>query len=89
MNALPLSAITTIDRYWLNYFACSPTAFAQANTLVVPHVGLAEYYGIFFWRRSDTLLISVPPAEYTLYRARFANLVSTAFDDVAALTRQI
>jgi GNAT superfamily N-acetyltransferase len=88
MDALPLATIATVDRYWLDYFACSPTAFEQAITLVVPHAGLADYHGIFYWRRRDTLIISVPPAEYVLYRAHFASLTSADFDDVAALTRQ-
>jgi hypothetical protein len=89
MNGLPLSTIAAIDRYWLDYFACLPTAFAQAITLVVPHAGLADYHGLFFWRRKDTLIISVPPTEYALYRTRFASLTSAAVDDVAALSGQV
>jgi RimJ/RimL family protein N-acetyltransferase len=88
VNILQSSTITTLDSYWADFFACPTTSFAQAHILVVPHAGLGDYHGIFFLRRKDALIISVPPADYAMYLSHFAGLTAGAFDDIAALLAQ-
>jgi GNAT superfamily N-acetyltransferase len=89
MIVLQASTIATLDNYWSDFFACPLTLFARATTRVVPHAGLGDYRGIFLFRRRHALIISVPPADHAIYLARFAGFTVAAFDDVAALTKQI
>jgi RimJ/RimL family protein N-acetyltransferase len=89
MSTLRASTIATLDSYWTDFFACSLAVFDRASTHVVPHAGLGDYHGIFLFRRGRALIISVPPAVHAIYLARFAGFTAGAFDDVAALTKQI
>jgi len=87
--ALQTSTIVAVESYWTDFFACPLAVFERANTYVVQHAGMGEYRGIFLFRRKQALIISVPPADYSVYQARLACITAASFDDIASLTRQI
>lgn len=75
-----------LNRYWTAFFGCTPSAFEQAGTVIVPHAALGDYHGIWLFRRAQTLIISLPAqAEQTLH-TRLADLRAADFDDPALLT---
>lgn len=85
---MPLLAptISTLDRFWVDFFGCTPSIFGQSGTIVVPHAALGDYRGLWLFRRDHTLIVSIPPADYTKYKRRFAALTIAALDDRALLT---
>ncbi|HYF65966.1 MAG TPA: GNAT family N-acetyltransferase [Herpetosiphonaceae bacterium] len=56
------STLDAIDRYWAGFFGCAPPHFAGETLLVLPHVGLGEYSGVWLFMRDASGVISAPPA---------------------------
>src|SRR5688500_17199553 len=61
MQRLAPSTRSMITRCWADYLGCAPEHFQSRRTLVVPHVGLGDYHGVFMFRFSAALVASVPP----------------------------
>lgn len=59
MHIDPLTTAAA-DSYWAHFFDLDPLEVVQPETRVVPHAELADYNGIFFWHRDQTLIVSVP-----------------------------
>ncbi len=51
--------VERIDAYWSSFFGCR-TEELTASTLVVPHVELGDYLGVFLLRRGPACLVSAP-----------------------------
>ncbi|MBA3468628.1 MAG: GNAT family N-acetyltransferase [Herpetosiphonaceae bacterium] len=69
MDTLTSSSYGIISTYWAQFFGLGQAALAKAGRLVVPHAGLDDYPGMWFFRRGALLIISVPPVLLEHYRA--------------------
>jgi len=68
-----------VDGYWAQFFGLDRTALPAARTLVVPHAGLGDYPGLWFFRRGSLLIASVPPTLLEHYRAFESRLMASDF----------
>src|SRR5688572_6395143 len=50
------------DLFWANYFGLDVSDWGIDGTSVVPHVGLAGYQGVWFFRRGGQTVVSAPEA---------------------------
>ncbi len=57
---LTSATIEVIDRYWSSFFGCPRQTLYGRGTVVLAHVGLADYRGIFAFLRGESLLVSIP-----------------------------
>lgn len=78
-----------IDSYWSSFFGCAPSALSAEGTLVVGHVGLEGYQGLWLFRRRQTLIVSVPVATVDLYRRACGGLRTADFDRIDAVRAQL
>jgi GNAT superfamily N-acetyltransferase len=67
-------AIERVDAYWASFFGCRIEAMRAARTLVLPHVGLEDYAGVFLLRRGPACLVSVPAPAVAELTQRLAAL---------------
>lgn len=89
MAELAPETVKVVDRYWAGLFGCESSHFEGSQTLVVPHSGLGEYPGVYFFARKDSLLISTPPDRLDALRPKLEALRPAAINDVPALRERI
>jgi GNAT superfamily N-acetyltransferase len=82
---MPLESSTRarIDAYWTAFFGGRPGLLSEPGTAVLPHAALAGYRGVWFFRRGDTLVISIPP---DIAAPPLATLTAADFEDVERIT---
>jgi GNAT superfamily N-acetyltransferase len=51
-----------IDAFWAGFFGVPERALAEAGARVVPHAGLGDYAGVWFFVRGGACVVSAPPA---------------------------
>jgi RimJ/RimL family protein N-acetyltransferase len=86
---LSQATIATVDDYWAAFFGCSPMLLYESATTIVPHAGLADYNGLFFFRRGQALIISIPPHMLERGRELFHDLTSASLDDIDRIVDRI
>ena len=84
------ATLDALNAYWQTFFGCAmPQQRDLPQTLVVPHVGLGTYHGIFLFRRQHTLMVSVPPAVVGSHAMHLATLTVADVADPATLITRV
>jgi GNAT superfamily N-acetyltransferase len=84
------ATLDALNAYWQTFFGCAmPQQRDLPQTLVVPHVGLGTYHGIFLFRRQHTLMVSVPPALVGSHAMHLATLTVADVADPATLITRV
>ena len=74
-----MTAARRIDTFWAGYFGVSASALGEPGTHVVPHVGLGDYAGVWFFVRDGACIVSAPASWCDRIREA---LVAHTFDAV-------
>jgi len=61
MRRLAQSTISVVTGRWADHLGCAPEHFQTNRTLVVPHLGIGEYHGVFIFRFGAAVVASTPP----------------------------
>ncbi len=83
------ATLDALNAYWQTFFGCAMPQSDLPQTLVVPHVGLGTYHGIFLFRRQHTLIVSVPPALVGSHAMHLATLTVADLADPATLITRV
>ena len=71
--------LTTIKRCWADELGCAPEHFDTDQTVVVPHLGFGDYYGVFMFRWDKAVVASVPPQLLSDFGPRLEQLDAAQF----------
>jgi GNAT superfamily N-acetyltransferase len=61
-----------VDRHWARFFGVDAALLGQPGVHVVPHAQLADYDGVWLFRRGATCVVSAPPERLAELRERLA-----------------
>lgn len=50
-----------VDRHWARFFGVDVAVLSKPGVHVVPHAGLADYAGVWLFRRGASCIVSAPP----------------------------
>jgi GNAT superfamily N-acetyltransferase len=89
MAELAPETVKVVDTYWAGLFGCPGSHFSSRDTLVVPHTGLGDYPGVYFFARKDSLLVSTPPERLAELSPRLVGLRPAAIKDLPGLRERI
>lgn len=85
MRELSQPTLDAVDRYWAAFFGCDSAIFVAPGTTILPHAGIGDYHGLFWFRRRETLIISVPAARLERDRIALGGVPATLLDDLPRL----